>query len=92
LIALASGHSPSDGNEAADNLIIRSSSGFVPHVHDLLIPYALFNAPPPQGVELKSTQAMFHAHNVVLSVGLAVTAPRRNQMRTSVIRAALHVV
>jgi hypothetical protein len=40
LIAHSSGNSPSDGNEAADNLIIHSSSGFLPHVHDLLIPYA----------------------------------------------------
>jgi hypothetical protein len=30
LIAHASGPSPSDGKEAADNLIIHSSSGFVP--------------------------------------------------------------
>ena len=43
LIAHASGNSPSDGNEAADNLIIQSSSGFVPHVHDLLVPYAVLN-------------------------------------------------
>ena len=67
LIAHASGNSPRDGNEAADNLIIHSSSGFVPHVHDLLIPYAVLNAPPPQGVELKTTEALFHAHKVVLT-------------------------
>jgi hypothetical protein len=67
LIAHASGSSPSDRNEAADNLIVHSSSGFVPHVHDLLIPYATLNAPPPQGVELKTTQAFFHAHKVVLT-------------------------
>ena len=67
LIAQASGNSLSDGNEAADNLIIHSSSGFVPHVHDLLIPYAVLHAPPLQGVELKTTQALFHAHKVVLT-------------------------
>jgi hypothetical protein len=67
LIAHASGSSPSDGNEAADNLIIHSSSGFVPHVHDLLIPYAVLNAPSLQGVELKTTQALFHRHQVVLT-------------------------
>jgi hypothetical protein len=67
LIAHASGHPPGDDNETADNLIIHSSSGFVPHAHDLLIPYAVLNAPPLQGVELKTTQALFHAHNVGLT-------------------------
>jgi hypothetical protein len=51
LIACASGNSPSYDNEAANNLIIHSSSGYPPHVHDLLIPYAVLNAPPLQGVE-----------------------------------------
>jgi hypothetical protein len=67
LIAHASGNSPSDSTEAADNLIIHSSSGFVPHVHDLLIPYAVLKAPPLQGVELKTTQALFHAHKMMLT-------------------------
>ena len=67
LIAHASGYSPSARNEAADDLVIHSSSGFVPHAHDLLIPYAVLNAPPPQGVELNSTQAFFHTHKVVLT-------------------------
>ena len=67
LIADASGYSPGAGNEAADNLVVHSSSGFVPHAHDLLIPYAVLNAPPPQGVELNSTQAFFHTHKVVLT-------------------------
>ena len=39
----------------------------MPHVHDLLIPYAVLNTPPPQGVELNSTQAFFHTHKVVLT-------------------------
>jgi len=67
LIAHASGDSPRAGNKDADHLVIHSSSGFVPHVHDLLIPYAVLNAPPPQGVELNSTQAFFHTHKVVLT-------------------------
>ena len=67
LIACASGNSPSDGNKAADNLIIHSSAGTLSHVHDLLIPYAVLNAPPRQGIELKTTQAMFHMHQVVLT-------------------------
>jgi hypothetical protein len=67
LFAHASADSPNDGEDAADDLIAHSSSGFVPHVHDLLIPYAVLNAPPLQGVELKTTQALFHAHKVVLT-------------------------
>jgi hypothetical protein len=67
LIACASGNAPSDGNETADDLIIHSSSGFVSHVHDLLIPYAVLKAPPRQGVELKTTQALFHRHTVMLT-------------------------
>ena len=67
LIAHASGHSPSAGNKDADHLVIHSTSGFVPHVHDLLIPYAVLNTPPPQGVELTSTQAFFHTHRMVLT-------------------------
>ena len=67
LIAHASGHSPGEGNNDADNLVIHSSSGFVPHVHDLLIPYAVLNTPPPHGVALNSTQAFFHTHKVVLT-------------------------
>jgi len=67
LIACASGNSPSDGHQAVDNLIIHSSAGTLSHVHDLLIPYAVLNAPPLQGIELKTTKAMFHMHQVVLT-------------------------
>ena len=67
LIACASGNSPSHGSKAADNLIIQSSAGTFSHVHDLLIPYAVLNAPPLQGIELKTTKAMFHMHQVVLT-------------------------
>jgi hypothetical protein len=67
LIAHASGKSPSDGNEAADNLIIHSGPGFIPHTHDLLIPYAVLNAPPLQGVKLETTKALFHRHILVLT-------------------------
>ncbi len=67
LIACASGTSASDGNEGADNLIIHSGRGFVPHTHDLLIPYAVLKAPPLQGVRLESTRALFHTHILVLS-------------------------
>ena len=59
--------SPSDGNIAAENLIIHSGPGFVPHTHDLLVPYALLKAPPREGVKLESTMSLFHTHDVVLS-------------------------
>ena len=67
LLACASGDSPIDGNAAAENLIVHSGPGKVPHTHDLLIPYAVLNAPPPQGVKLESTRALFHTHDVVLT-------------------------
>ena len=67
LISCSSGKSQSYDNPGADNLIIHSTGGFPPHVHDLLIPNALLSAPPLQGIELKSTQAMLHAHKVMLT-------------------------
>ena len=67
LIAHASGDSPSGGNEAANNLIIRSGPGLIPHTHDLLIPYAVLKAPPLQGVELETTKALFHRHDVMMT-------------------------
>jgi hypothetical protein len=67
LIAHASGDSPSEGNEAADHLTIHSGSGFIPHMHDLLIPYAVLDAPPLRGVKLETTNALFHTHDVVLT-------------------------
>lgn len=66
-IARSSGSSASDGDESDKNLIIHSGPGFVPHTHDLLIPYAVLSAPPIQGIKLQSTSALFHAHDVVLS-------------------------
>src|SRR5215510_8903746 len=77
LIACASGKSPGYDNRAADNLIIHSRGGFPPHVHDLLIPYALLNAPPLQGVELTTTQAMLHSHKVVLTQKELITVNQR---------------
>ena len=88
LIAHASGNSPSDSTEAADHLIIHSSSGFVPHVHDLLIPYAVLKAPPLQGVELKTTQALFHAHKVRLTQKELITV---NQGETVTQKASSHL-
>src|SRR5205085_1204610 len=53
--------------EAGGNLIIQSGPGLFDHVHDLLIPYALLKAPPLKGVQLTSTQAMLHQHNITLT-------------------------
>jgi hypothetical protein len=66
LIAHAAGNPP-DLEEAGDNLIIQSGPGLLHHVHNLLIPYALLKAPPLQGVQLTSTQAMLHRHNIALT-------------------------
>ena len=60
--------SPSPGNnETNDSLIIHSSTGFVPHVHDLVIPYAVLKAPPREGVAFRTTQALLHRHSLVLT-------------------------
>ncbi len=57
----------SGGVPSAASLAIRSGHGFVPHTHELLIPYAVLHVPPPRGVKLLSTSALFHAHDVVLT-------------------------
>ena len=67
LIACASGDSPSDGSAAADNLIVHSGPGFMSHLHDLLIPYTVLKAPPLLGVTLKTTEALYHTHTVMLT-------------------------
>lgn len=67
LLAHASGNSPGDGKESADSLIIHSGPGLLSHVHDLLIPYAALEAPPLQGVELTTTEALFHQHDIALT-------------------------
>lgn len=64
-IARASEGSPGAGGSKA--LIIRSGQGFVPHTHDLWIPYAVLRAPPAEGVKLLSTMARGHTHEVALS-------------------------
>jgi len=52
---------------SGDDLVIESGPGLFRHVHDLLIPYAVLNAPPPQGIKLTSTESMFHQHNIALT-------------------------
>ncbi len=67
LIAHASAGSPGDGKDAADNLTVHFGPGLFSHVHDLLIPYSVLKAPPAQGVELTTTQALLHRHTVKLT-------------------------
>jgi hypothetical protein len=59
--------SASEKNRSAENLLIHSSRGFVGHSHDLLIPYAVLNAPPLEGIRLESTPGLFHTHSVALT-------------------------
>ena len=59
---------PPGGKETGgSSLIIQSGPGLFDHAHDLLIPYALLKAPPLKGVQLTSTEAMFHRHTIALS-------------------------
>jgi hypothetical protein len=76
LIVHASGEAPGDGQGPADNLIVHLSPGFISHVHDLLIPYAVLRNPPVGGVELKTTEALFHRHPVKLTREQLMTVNR----------------
>jgi hypothetical protein len=67
LMAHASRNPPTDGKERADDLIVQSGPGLFRHVHDLRIPYAVLNAPPPQGIKLTTTESLYHQHNIALT-------------------------
>ena len=67
LMAHTSANPPTDGKEKADDLIIQSGPGLFRHVHDLQIPYAVLNAPPPQGIKLTTTESLYHQHSVALT-------------------------
>lgn len=67
LLSCAADPSPLEVAGAPDGLTIPSSPGKFGHVHDLLIPLALLTAPPVQGVELTTSKAFLHQHNVRLS-------------------------
>ena len=73
LMAHTSGNAPTEGREAADDLVIQSGPGLFHHVHDLLIPYAILNVPPPGGVKLTSTQSLYHQHNIALTQNELIT-------------------
>jgi hypothetical protein len=67
LMACASANPPTDGKERADDLIVQSGPGLFRHVHNLHIPYAVLNAPPPQGIKLTTTESLYHQHNIALT-------------------------
>ena len=67
LMAHASLNPPTDGKERADDLIIQSGPGLFRHVHDLLIPFAVLNVPPPDGIKLTTTESLYHQHNIALT-------------------------
>lgn len=96
LIADASGNPPSDGKQTTDNLIIQSGPGLLGHVHDLLIPYAVLKAPPLQGVELTSTQGLYHRHIIALTreqlsiVNQGGTVTKKASSHLFVIALAIH--
>lgn len=66
-IARSSQALPRATSNPADALVVRSGPGFVPHTHDLWIPFALLKAPPSEGVKLTSTPSRGHTHEVALS-------------------------
>ncbi len=67
LMVHASANPPADGKDRTDDLIIQSGPGLFRHVHDLRIPYAVLNAPPPQGIELTTTESLYHQHSIALT-------------------------
>lgn len=66
LMAHASANPPTDGKASADDLIVESGPGLFRHVHDLRIPYAVLNAPPPQGIKLTTTESLYQ-HDIELT-------------------------
>ena len=69
LMADAPAHPATDGTDNPDDLIVHSGPGLFRHVHDLRIPYAVLNAPPPQGIKLTTTESLYHQHNIALTQG-----------------------
>ena len=73
LIGCESGDPPIDDRK---NLILHSSPGKFDHVHDLLIPYALLETPPSEGVKLLTTKSVFHRHEIALTADELATVNR----------------
>ena len=64
------------GQNLDEDLIIHSGPGLISHVHDLLIPVTLLKAPPRQGVSLKTTQSLWHRHDIGLSQEQLITVAK----------------
>jgi hypothetical protein len=80
--------SPGEGNGAGKDLLIHSTPGFAGHKHDLLIPYAVLDTPPAEGITLESTQDLFHTHSVALTQEQLVEVRRGGAVR---IKASSHI-
>ena len=88
LIACSAANWPAGGQEHAGSLVIHSSPGLLSHAHDLLVPWTVLRRPPPGGIELTTTTALFHAHTIALtdrqlravSQGGTVTARRSSHL------------
>ena len=76
------------GDTPDEDLIIHSGPGLISHVHDLLIPHALLKAPPRQGVSLKTTQSLWHRHDIGLSREQLITVANGGTVTT---KASSHV-
>jgi len=67
LIGCESSDPPLDEKKRNNNFVMQSSAGAFGHIHDLLIPSALLQTPPREGVKLLSSKAFFHRHEIVLT-------------------------
>jgi hypothetical protein len=73
---------------APDDLLIHSGPGAFSHAHDLLIPMAVIETPPRQGVQLTSSKALLHRHPISLTQKELTTV---SQGGTVVQKASSHV-
>jgi len=53
--------------DSGDGLVIQSGPGLFSHVHELQIPSRVLKAPPLDGIELTTSEALFHSHSVALT-------------------------
>lgn len=67
LMGCESGDPPLTEKTRDNNLVLQSSPGKFDHVHELVIPYALLQTPPSEGVKLLSSKAFFHHHEIALT-------------------------
>jgi len=65
------------------DLAIRSSPGLFSHTHDLLISGADLRNPPPLGVRIVSTMALFHTHDFLLTSAQLTAIQRGGSVTTT---------